>query len=168
MLITEPQPGFSFHVVGSNDEDSLVVSAERLATGRLTIGLPVASLPWRDLRLIEEHGRSRQPYGCEVDDPLARAQVTLESAEEVEERTGVVGAQMLTLEGGVATLAADVRRPVQVPCLRVAEGAAMPVVVRVEAEVEAEAAVVNVTQLSGGRRVGGVALELHRDQKSPR
>jgi len=100
MLITEPRPGFSFHVVGSDDEDSLIVSAERLATGRLTIGLPVASLPWRDLRLIEQHGRARQPYGCEVDDPLAKAQVILDSDQEVEERTGVVGAQTLTLEGG--------------------------------------------------------------------
>jgi hypothetical protein len=167
MLLTEPRPGFSFYVVGSDDEDSLVVRAEHLGTGDLMTALPVASLPWRDLRLIERHGRRRQPYGCcEVDDPLAEARLTLDG-EEVEERTDVIGARLLTLNGGIAILVAEVQQPVQVPCLRVALGAAMPVVVRVAAEIEGAAAMVHVTQLSGGRRIGGVALELRGDQKQP-
>jgi hypothetical protein len=49
-----------FYVVGSPDQDSLIVCPD-LAAGEVALKLPVQALPWRDILLIERLGRRRLP-----------------------------------------------------------------------------------------------------------
>jgi hypothetical protein len=156
----------AFTVRGSREADVLVVASE-LAGGEVRFDLPVGALPWRDARLIERIG-PRKPYGCGSGrDPLAGLDVTLKG-EEVEERTGVVGARTLELHAGLASLTLDKDR-LLIPCLRMAEGATMPVRVRVNGIVtKGEQRFVHVAQLSGGRRLGGVTLELRKGLRHPK
>ncbi len=161
MLTAGKQPGMSFYVTGSADEDSLVVSAERLS-GRLELHLPVAAMPWRDLALIEKSGRRRpDTYGCcDEDDILKTLEVSAEG-QGVEDRTGIRGADGVKVSRGAATVSFSAKTPLFIPCLRVAEGARMPVAVRaVKTRAERDGGEIRVMQLSGGRRVGGVTLAI--------
>src|SRR6266545_1052944 len=134
MLTAGKQPGMSFYVTGSADEDSLVVSAERLS------------------------GRRRpDTYGCcDEDDILKTLEVSAEG-QGVEDRTGIRGADGVKVSRGAATVSFSAKTPLFIPCLRVAEGARMPVAVRaVKTRAERDGGEIRVMQLSGGRRVGGV------------
>jgi hypothetical protein len=158
MRIEGQNPGMSFYVTGSDDEDSLLVEAE-LRSGHVALQLPVAALPWRDLRLLERNGGRRVRYGCgDERDPAAGLEVTLEGPE-VAMRTDVQGAQLATLANGIATLHAE-GTSLLVPCLRVAEQVRMPVAVRIfGARTKRPRGAIHVAQLSGGRRVGGVTIQ---------
>ncbi|MEA2421367.1 MAG: hypothetical protein QOF55_466, partial [Thermoleophilaceae bacterium] len=158
----------AFTVTGSSEADVLTVTS-RLAGGRVRFDLPVRALPWRDARLLERYGRPRAPFrgrGDKERDPVDALELTLKG-EETEERTGVVGARTLDLSNGLASVELDADK-LLIPCLRVAEGAQMPVRVRVnDILTRGERKFVHVAQLSGGRRVGGVALELRKGLRHP-
>jgi hypothetical protein len=157
MRIEGPNPGMSFYVTGSDDEDSLVVTAQ-LQSGHVALQLPVAALPWRELALIERSGGRHVSYGRDKDDPAATRKATLKG-EQVAARTDVQGAEWMSLEGGLATFHAG-GDTLTAPCLRVAEGARMPVTVTVfEARTKRPRGAVHVAQLAGGRRVGGASVE---------
>jgi hypothetical protein len=159
MKITGNEPGISFYVVGSGDEDSLIVAPD---VGGVTVvlRLPVAGLPWRDLRLIEKHGR-REKYGCgDGKDPLAGMRVALTKPEEITDRTGIQGAASVRLADGIATLEIAPKGSLLVPCLRVANGARMPAAVQVTGRAAKKArGAIHVGQLAGGRRIGGVTVQ---------
>jgi hypothetical protein len=157
----------AFTVIGTGDADVLVVNSV-LPAGQVRFDLPVRALPWRDARLIERLGRPRQPFGRKSEgDPVDRLELTLKG-DEVEERTGVVGAATLELHGGLASITLGGDRLV-IPCVHVVEGARMPVRVRVnEIRTRGEQRFVHVAQLAGGRRLGGVTLELRKGLKHPR
>lgn len=150
-----------FLVVGTDDEDSLVVMGQA-AGGQVELSLPVQALPWRDARLLARGRGPRLPYGCCApdDDPVAKVETALEGRE-VRLRTGVVGARSVRVRRGIATIAAAPGATVMIPCLRVAPGARMPVNLRVtRPRATKRQRDVHVGQLSGGRRVGGVTLRL--------
>lgn len=165
MLSKGNQPAMSFYVRGSAEEDSLIVTAERFA-GQLQMQLPAAALPWRDLTLVEKLG-PRQPYGCCRDDtdPWRKVQVAAKE-DEIEDRTSVRAAETLTVSDGVATIGFSTKAPLVIPCLRVADGARLSVAVRVLRLRKQEGVPeLRVLQLSGGRRVGGVTLQVGKGGK---
>jgi hypothetical protein len=158
MILNGTQPGFSFYVTGTGVDDSLVITTTGIVGG-LSVSLPAAALLWRDAAFIERHG-PRRGYGCcDVRDPLddVKKKIILKTPAEVEARTGARGALGLTVADGLATIEADAATGLELPCLRIAQGAAAPVAVRIEAA-QADGGVVNVGQLAAGRRVGGVAM----------
>jgi subtilisin family serine protease len=153
-----------FYVVGSDDQDSLRVTAEHLA-GEVGLVVPLAVLPWRDLRMIERYGLRRE-FGIKGDaHPLAKLRATLKG-DEIEDLTDVTGATMAEVAGGVVTLWADTDTPMIAPLLRIVPGARMPAGIRVRgAKLQAKQGVVHVGQLSGGRFIGGVTLEVRRGKR---
>jgi hypothetical protein len=165
MKITGNEPGMSFYVVGSGDEDTLIVEPAVRGGGAVVLRLPVQGLPWRDIRIIEKHG-PRDKYGCsDRDDPLARMNTELTKPEQIIDRTGIQGAASVRLENAVATVEIAPRGTLLVPCLRVAEGARMPTAVQVTGRNARRAmGTIRVAQLAGGRRFGGVTFRL-RDWK---
>ncbi|APR79083.1 Hypothetical protein A7982_04430 [Minicystis rosea] len=152
----------SFYIIGSSEEDSLLVESD-IHEGRLLLSLPISALPWRDLEMIEKHGRRRSPYGCGNDDPLATVEAHLEG-DEVTARTDIEGASTLDLANGIATIGAPSSVQIFVPCLRVASAARMPASVAVAGR---EVGVVRVTQLSGGARIGGTTLVVREPKGYP-
>lgn len=162
MRITGTNPGMSFYVTGSDDEDALLVRAE-LESGKLTLQIPGQALPWRDARLLERHGR-RPEYGC-GEDPLATLRTTLKGPQVVEV-TDIEGAELLELENGVATVRAE-DGSLSVTCLRLAEGANLPAAVRVVgARRKKPRGAIHVAQLSGARRLGGVTIEFGWEKRA--
>lgn len=157
----------SFYVVGSADQDSLIVHP-RLAGGRLSLLLPVQALPWRDVALIERHKARRPAFGCCGDDPLASAKATLRG-EKVRVVTDVVGAELLELRDGIAKLTMGKADRLHVPYLRLADGARMAARIHVERpKVDKEGRFVHVAQYSGGQLFGGVSMELRaRGKQGP-
>jgi hypothetical protein len=160
VLVQQATSEMSFYVIGTADQDSLIVYPELLA-GQLELGLPVQALPWRDGRLIEKRGRPRPSYGHpEPDDPLKTMELTLRRGE-VEMRTDVRGADRLHLRHGVATFVASHKARLVVPHVRLSACARMPASIRVRRpKVDDQHRFVHVAQLSGGQLVGGVTLQL--------
>jgi hypothetical protein len=150
----------TFYMVGSADQDSLIVHPV-LAGGRVRLWLPVQALPWRDLKLIERMRSARPEFGrSKAVDPLAAVKATLKG-DQVRALTDIVGAQLLELRDGIATVTLGAAGRLQVPHVRLAEGVRM--VARVEVsrpKVEKGLRFVHVAQHSGGQLVGGVSLEL--------
>jgi hypothetical protein len=133
------------------------------------VQLPVQSLPWRDLRLLEKYGRRWSPFGCDQGlDPLVGVKVQLKGADQVLQHTDIRGAEGLELAEGIATVRGSGKTAIVVPCLRVAEGARMPGAVRVAGRRPERARLVHVAQLSGGIRVGGVTLEFRSRRREER
>lgn len=173
----------TFYVVGSADQDSLFIDTQ-LVKGQVEFTLPVQALPWRDMRLTEEITAQREPYGADVRqgcalirwlfpgifsrlfpvyraaNPLHHMTLTLEGSA-VEMRTDIEGAKTLRLQEGQATVASDPGKRLFIKRLRLAEGAKMPVRLRVcRPDIDRDLRFVHVTQLSGGQYIGGVTLEL--------
>lgn len=158
----------SFYVIGSYDQDSLIIYTE-LVSGKVSLNIPIQALPWRDIQLIERYTMRRQVYGCGTldDDPLAKMKVTLKG-EEIQIRTDIIGAEMLELNNGVASiLVADKEdRRLFIPNIRLAEGVKMPAIVYVhDSKINENKHFVHIAQLSGGQLVGGVTLELRKEQE---
>lgn len=150
----------SFYVVGSEDQDSLIVY-QGLAGGKLSLLLPVQALPWRDLRLIEKNKGPRGGFGCcDAVDPLAHARATLKG-EQVRAITDIVGAELLELRDGIATVTMGKADRLHVPYVQIAEGARMVARVHISRpRIDKERRFVHVAQHSGGQLIGGVSLEL--------
>jgi len=155
----------SFYVVGSADQDSLVVHS-KLAGGKLRLMLPVRSLPWRDIKLIERNGGPRPGFGCcDSADPLDRAKITLKG-DQVHAITDIIGAEVLELCDGVATVTMGRADRMQVPFLRIAEGARMVARIHVRRpKIDKERRFVHVVQQSGGQLIGSVSLEFRPSRK---
>lgn len=150
----------SFYVVGSSDQDSLIIYPE-LAGGQVAVDLPVQALPWRDIQLIKKQASRRLSYGCgDRGDPLTDVKLTLKG-EEIQMRTDIVGAETLELQDGIATVLGTENSQLFIPSIRLAEGVKMLAAVRVHhPKIAEEQRFVHVAQLSGGQLVGGVTLEL--------
>jgi hypothetical protein len=155
----------SFYVVGSADQDSLTVYP-KLAGGKLSLLLPVQALPWRDLRLIERHKGLRPGIGCcEVIDPLVNVKATLKG-EQVRAVTDIIGAELLELRDGIARVTLGKADRLQVPYVRLADGARMAARIHVDhPKIDKERRFVHVAQHSGGQLIGGVSLELRPRKK---
>jgi len=156
----------SFYVVGSDDQDSLIVYPE-LVGGQVLLTLPVTALPWRDLRLIESFGRRRPAYGSgDQEDPLTEMTATLQG-EEIRRRTDITGAGRLELRDGLATITLAPQSRLHIPFVRLAPRARMPASLRVRgASFSDKGRHVHVGQLSGGQRIGGISLELRPKSKT--
>jgi hypothetical protein len=151
----------SFYVVGSDDQDSLMVYPE-LAAGQVSLMLPVQALPWRDIKMIETNNGPRAGFGCcaGADDPLAQLRTRLEGGK-VRAMTDIIGAESLELRDGIATVTLAKGARLHVPDVRIAEGARMAARIHVSKPgIEKERRFVHIAQLSGGQAAGGVSLEL--------
>jgi len=155
----------SFYVVGSADEDSLIVYP-KLAGGTLSLLLPVQALPWRDLKLIERNKGRRTGFGCcGAVDPLSYAKAMLKG-DQVRMITDIVGAELLELRDGIARVTMGKADRLQVPYVRIADGARMPASIHVHRpRIDKERRFVHVAQHSGGQLIGGVSLELRPRRK---
>jgi subtilisin family serine protease len=155
----------SFYVVGSADQDSLTVYP-KLAGGKLSLLLPVQALPWRDLKLIERNKGPRPGVGCcEAIDPLAHVKATLKG-EQVRAVTDIIGAELLELRDGIARVTLGKADRLQVPYVRLADGARMVARIHVDRpKIDKERRFVHVAQHSGGQLIGGVSLELRPRKK---
>lgn len=155
----------SFYVVGSGDQDSLTVYP-KLAGGKLSLLLPAQALPWRDLRLIERNKGPRPDVGCcEAIDPLVNVKVTLKG-EQVRAVTDIIGAELLELRDGIARVTLGKADRLQVPYVRLADGARMAARIHVDRpKIDKERRFVHVAQHSGGQLIGGVSLELRPRKK---
>jgi subtilisin family serine protease len=149
----------AFYVVGSADQDSLTVYRD-LAGGTVELILPAQALPWRDIKLIERN-KGRPAFG-NGSDPMRSAQASLEG-EKVFAVTDIMGAKRLTLKDGIATVIIAEASALQVPYVRIADGARMIARINVRSpKVSKEHRFVHISQHSGGQLVGGVSLELRR------
>ena len=160
MRMSGREPGMSFYIIGSDDQDSLSVEAD-IGKAPVTLRIPVAALPWRDLELVERHG-PRDPFGCgERDDPVAVLVAELKEPGEITDRTGILGASRLRLDSGVAEVELAPGGSLTVSCLRIAPSARMSVAVQVGRRARRKPrGTIRIGQLSGGRRIGGVTLQL--------
>ncbi len=150
-----------FYVVGSPDQDSLVVYTE-LVDGKVILNLPIQALPWRDINLIEKHKAQRLGYGWNnFNDPLTKMKITV-SGEEIHMRTDITGAEMLELQNGVASILASKKDNLFIPYVRLAEGTKFPASIQIkEAKTDSKQHYIHVAQLSGGQRVGGATLDIN-------
>jgi subtilisin family serine protease len=155
----------SFYVVGSEEQDSLIVYP-MLAGGRLSLLIPVQALPWRDRALIERSGGPRAGFGCcGTSDPLADVRATLKG-DQVSAITDIVGAELLELRDGIATVTMGKADRLHVPYVHLAEGARMVTRVHVSRpRIDKERRFVHIAQHSGGQLIGGVSLELRPHRK---
>ncbi len=156
----------SFYVVGSSDQDSLIVTPE-LGAARVTLVLPAQVLPWRDIKFIEKNEGRRAPYGCKDTDPIARIEAKLEGEQRIRTLTDIAGAEFLELRDGVATITMGDARQLQVPTVRLADGVRMAARIRVTGEKKTakNRRFVHIAQYSGGQLIGGVSLELRKGVK---
>lgn len=168
--VQEAVPGMdsdmNFYVVGSADQDSLIISSE-LPGGQVALQMPVQALPWRDIKLIEQSPARRAAFGCgnHFDDPLARLEATLHG-EEVGRMTDIAGAEILDLRDGMATVTAAKNERLFLPQVRIVEGTRMPVSIRIiKPKLDGKPKRVHVAQYTGGRLMGGVTLELRPAKK---
>ncbi len=148
-----------FYVIGTDDVDGLWIDTEDLDAD-VTYTMPVQALVYRDANLINEFG-TRAPYGqvCGKD-PLGEMRRTLKE-DEIEMRTGITGAAYLQIENGVVRIHKSRKGRLFIPRLNLAGCAKMPVNVRVRhVELGQERGYVHVGQYGGGRRTGGVSLEI--------
>lgn len=155
----------SFYVIGSADQDSLIIYP-KLAGGKLSLHLPVQALPWRDLKLIERNKGPRPGFGyCGAVDPLANAKVTLKG-DKVRAITDIVGAELLELHDGIVRVTMGKTDRLHVPYLRLADGARMVAKIHVNRpKIDKERRFVHIAQHSGGQLIGGVSLELRPRRK---
>lgn len=152
----------SFYVVGSGEQDSLVITPQ-LKGGVVRLSIPVQALPWRDLRSIEKWKGRRLPYGCSNDaDPLLKLKAQLKGSD-VELTTDIRGAELLELKDGVVSIQGGRGQRIIIPYLRLEKGVKMAVSVRVSnPRTDRDLRFVHVTQLSGGQVIGGVSLEFKK------
>jgi hypothetical protein len=152
-----------FYAIGSPDDDSLLVYKD-LEQGDVYLNIPIRSLPWRDLNLINRLGRIRSTYGCDsLDDPLENVKLSLKGEEKIHSLTDIVGAENLSLQNGIARVLMGDKGQLFLPSVRLAEGIKMPVRITVSgAKSKGNKHFVHVAQLSGGQVIGGVSLELRR------
>jgi subtilisin family serine protease len=155
----------SFYVVGSADQDSLIVYP-RLAGGELSLLFPVQVLPWRNITLIERNKGPRPGFGYSgAIDPLAHAKATLKG-DRVRVITDIVGAELLELRDGIARVTMGKADRLHVPYMRLADGARMVARIHVDRpKIDKERRFVHVAQHSGGQLIGGVSLELRPRRK---
>jgi hypothetical protein len=155
--------------VNVQPDDPADVAMPRLVGGKLRLVLPVQALPWRDLRLIERNKGLRSALGStRAVDPLAETERTLK-AEQVRATTDVVGAELLELRGGIATLTMGKADHLYLPYIRLAEGARMVARIHVSRpRINKDLRFVHVAQHSGGQLIGGVSLELRPRQRRER
>jgi subtilisin family serine protease len=151
----------SFYVVGSAEQDSLMVHHD-LPGGQVNLMLPLQALPWRDIKVIETNKGRRAGFGCcsAADDPLAQVRTRLEG-DKVRAMTDIVGAEALELRDGIATITLAKGARLHVPDVRLAEGARMVARVHVrKPKIDKKRRFIHIAQHSGGQLIGGVSLEL--------
>jgi len=159
MKMNGAEPGLSFYVIGTDDHDSLVVEAD-VGGAEVTLRIPAQALPWRDMKLVERDG-PRDPYGCGELAGQVGIKRRVKNPHEIVDRTGILGASWLRLEDGMAIAAVAEGGALTIPCLRIAPAARMPAAVEVVRHGRKNPkGSVRIGQLSGGRRVGGITLEL--------
>jgi hypothetical protein len=148
-----------FYVEGSVSHDSFVVESD-LVGGQVELRLPVQALPWRDADLLARSGLRARYESPRRPDVLDSAENVLRDLE-VERLTDVTGGESLTLRHGTAAIVARPGERLWLPELRIALGARMPASISVRAaEVDAHRRHVHVKQLSDGRILGGLSLEI--------
>lgn len=149
----------SFYFVGTADDDGMTIY-RWLKGGQLRVLLPVQALPWRDIRLIERLAGPRPEFGRGGVDALNAVDATLRGGQ-VRAVTGIVGADVLKLHDGIATVTMGDAQVLQVPHVRIANGARMATRIHVtRPKVDQERRFVHVAQHAGGQLMGGVSLEL--------
>lgn len=155
----------SFYVVGSAEQDSLIIYPA-VAGGRVSLILPVQALPWRDIRVIERHGGPRLGFGCcGAIDPLANLRLNLKR-DRIRTITDISGAETLDVNQGNATITIAQKERLHVPFLRIADGARMVARIHLHREKnDKRGGFIHVAQHSGGQLIGGVSLELRARKK---
>ncbi len=148
-------------VIGSDDLDALEVTCDQLIAG-IELALPTRALPWRELALLEQcQGRRPEYGGTGETDPAEEVRRVLEG-KEVMRILGVTGADEAHVDRAMTRLVA---RPgvghLDVSECRLQRGARMPIrIFARQPRLEHEVGWVNIGQRSGGKRIGGVSLEL--------
>ncbi len=153
----------TFHVIGTDDTDTLIVRTENL-NGLVRIVFPVEALEIFDARTLAKVGK-RAPFGMDCpNDPLKKAKRTLKAGKRLFDLTGITGAQLLEIKDGLAALTCMMEKnvPLVIPRLQILNGAKMPVKIEVKkAKLKrGKENQVHVQQLSGGRRLTGVSVSL--------
>ena len=145
-----------FRINGSEDTDGLIIWCNNPGASLRVEDMPVTALPWRDAAMFQEAKRSERPLCGSPNtsgDMAAQLSAQLEGQKTVAEITDVLGADRLSLAGGLIT---DRIALEDFPTrLRIAHGT--PLVTKVVALDDAGGAI-HMLHLSGGRRVGEVPL----------
>ncbi len=158
----------AFYVTGTEDADNLEITAENIDTP-IIFQFPVSILPWYDLALAEKFG-IRKPYGsaCADKDPLREFRATLKSVT-IAEKTGIRGADQLTIRNAVASLKFRLAKEGKIilPYINIAAGAKAAVRVTIKNVKSVDKARLHIGQLSGGVKQTGITIELVKQlQKS--
>jgi hypothetical protein len=152
-----------FMVIGSGDDDALEIVQDGLS-GELEVTLPTSGLPWRELALIEHVGKRPEYPAHGSEDGGERLRRVL-GADEAARILNVAGVAEAHVDGPLTRLIA--REHLKLRSIRVRHGAKMPVRLTIrEPKLHGRAGRIHVGQRSGGKRIGGVSLEL-RDALAP-
>ena len=150
-----------FWIRGQGRREDLRIWTEGLSAP-IELLVPVRVLPWGEIDVLAASD-GRRPLGADWErDPL-RSRSSSYKTDRAQDLARACGVLQLRLGGGVATItiAPGVRACLQE--LRLGRGSAVRAGIRVRAEsLSAERGRVRVGQISDGRRVGGVTLELRR------
>jgi subtilisin family serine protease len=149
-----------FDIVGSLDIDGLLIESE-LNRGTVELSIPVEALLWRDAALIEQVRCGYSSPGTNNVRPLHSLNRKF-SGDRTLELTDVVGAASLHLQHGIATITMQPNKRLHVPAMRIEMGGRVPASLKVSGAGSVRGGQhVHTAQLSGGRVIGGLSLELH-------
>ena len=152
-----------FMVIGSGDDDALEIVQDGLS-GELEVTLPTSGLPWRELALLEHMGK-RPEYEAHASDDGAERLRRVLGTDEAARILNVAGVAEAHVDGPLIRLIA--REHLKLHSIRVRHGAKMPVRLTIrEPKLHGSPGRIHVGQRSGGKRIGGVSLEL-RDALAP-
>lgn len=153
----------SFFVTGSDDIDGLWIDTEELEFKIIYI-MPVEALVYRSAKYINEYGK-RPLYGsdCKYHDPLVDTEGIFKS-DEVEMLTGIVGAEYLEISKGKAHITKASKQRLFIPRINLANSVKMPVNIQVIQDPRnINSGLVHVGQYSGGRKIGGLSLDIRNE-----
>ncbi len=156
----------SFYAVGSKGKDGLWIETD-LPEAEMLIQLPSLAIPFKDMELINKLKCPIPPYPgtpC-FPDPFKNKRIRLKE-DYIELFTGIQGVKELEIHNGTAKIRASKAKLIRFSEVKMVEHSKMPIRIMVRrVKYKEKIHQVKITQVSDGRRIGGVTFELRKKKR---
>jgi hypothetical protein len=158
---------FSFYAAGTDGDDSMLIETD-IPEPVYKIEMPAIAIPYRSMKFIENlnciYPKYTNKNNCNSDYVLDKIRITKPGM--VKMLTDIDGAAEVFFKNNTATIIVQGNKKVHIEKLRIETGVKMPVKITVVKKgLKSKEQRLTVTQLSDGKRAGGVVLELRKYQK---